>query len=171
MALPLVFTARTRTAWSPPLQHQDPATNATEVDCVHWPLYQALRPGSRTVAEATVMLLVVASRADCPKAVLRCSSQANCVRVTSVFRVTNRKRFARVRRLTACPKAFAVVASPEAMPSARLWSGGVRCCRSNERCGSPERNVIPQAESLHVPSEEGGASRKRDARKHEVHAA
>lgn len=34
-------------------------------------------------------------------------------------------------------------------------SGGVRYCRSNERCGSPERSVIPQADSLHVPSEEG----------------
>jgi hypothetical protein len=39
------------------------------------------------------------------------------------------------------PEGLAVVASPEAVPSARSRSGGVRCCRSNERCGSPERNV------------------------------
>lgn len=44
------------------------------------------------------------------------------------------------------PKACAVVASPEAVPSTRSRAVGVRCCRSNERCGSPERNVIPQAE-------------------------
>lgn len=34
-----------------------------------------------------------------------------------------------------------------------LESGGVRYCRSNERCGSPERSVIPQAEPLHVHPE------------------
>lgn len=116
---------------------------------MHWPLYLALRPGSQTVAEATVMLLVVASRCRLPEG-------GNCVRDASAIRVTNRKRFARVRRLTACPEAFAVVAQPESCGRPRaLGAGGVRCCRSNERCGSPERNVIPQAESLHVPSGEG----------------
>ena len=69
--------------------------NTTEVYCTHWPLYQALRPGSRTVAEATVMLLVVASLADVPEGgVCGAVRQANCGRGTYVFRVTNRKRFA-----------------------------------------------------------------------------
>ena len=87
---------------------------------MHWPLYLVLRPSSQTVAEATVMLLVVASRgADCPKAVTACNSlESELRRDASAVRVTNRKRFARVRRLTACPKAFAVLASPKAVPSA-----------------------------------------------------
>lgn len=116
---------------------------------MHWPLYQALRPGSRTVAEATVTLLVVASRAD--------DARGRCLRADH-FRVPRYEPQA----VRLSPETHGL---PEGLcrcgparrllPSARLWSGGVRCCRSNERCGSPERNVIPQAESLHVPSGEG----------------
>lgn len=51
------------------------------------------------------MLLVVASRADCPKAVLRASRFRDSRHEPQAVR--------RVRRLTACPKAFAVVAQPE----------------------------------------------------------
>lgn len=154
MAQPLVFTARTRTAWSPPLQHQDPATNTTEVDCVHWPLYQALRPGSRTVAEATVMLLVVASRADCPKAVLRAGRFRDPRYEPQAVRPSPETHGV-PEGLCRCGPARRL------LPSARSVSGGVRCCRSNERCGSPKRNVNPQAESLHVPSGEGWSSQAR----------
>jgi len=85
--------------------------NATEVDCVRWPLYLVLRPSSQTVAGATVMLLVVASR-------VQLARERSCA---GRFRAPRHEPQAirRVRGLTAYPKAFAVVASPEAVPSAR----------------------------------------------------
>jgi len=94
------------------------------------------------------MLLVVASRADCPKAVLRAGRFRDPRYEPQAVRLSP-ETHGLPEGLCRCG------AARRLLPSARLWSGGVRCCRSNERCGSPERSVIPQAESLHVPSEEG----------------
>lgn len=91
-----------------------------------------------------MMLLVVTSRCRPPEGCIcvQLRSRARLRREAFANRVTNRKRFARVRRLTAARRPLPLwPARGLCRPRARM-SGGVRYCRNSVRCGSPERSVV-----------------------------
>lgn len=148
---------------------------------MHWPLYLALRPGSRTVAEATVMLLVVASRCRLPEGGAACNPLESEV-TAGRFREPRYEPQA----VRPSPRTHGV---PEGLcrfgPTRRLCrphsrSSGLRCRRSDERCGSPRRSAgsVNGGRSTSFPkkagvlaSENACVFRERNTRKHEVHAA
>jgi len=77
------------------------------------------------VAEATVMFLVVTSRCRLPEGGAACNirSKARLRREAFAIRVTNRKRFARVRRLRQ-PEGLCRCGQPEGCAVHALESGG-----------------------------------------------
>jgi hypothetical protein len=81
----------------------------------------------------------------CPKALLRQNASA--------IRVTNRKRFAESEDSRPARRPCRYGQPGGCAVRALVRSGGVRCCRSNERCGPPKRSVTSQAMALHVHPE------------------
>jgi hypothetical protein len=80
----------------PPGRHLSSARSqcrATEVDACNWPLCQALRPDSRTVAEATVAHLVVMPRVVSPKAFYVASSPGGELPAARISRASDGEYF------------------------------------------------------------------------------
>jgi hypothetical protein len=149
----------------PPGRHLSSARSqccATEVDACYWPLCQALRPDSRTVAEATVAHLVVMPRAVRPKVSCGASSPEG------EFAWRNRERFADVipkdAPLRRCPKAIAALPARRLSHQLAARASWLCCCRSNEHWWQFEQVESPvvaaNGQPRGVPQAERRASRR-----------
>jgi len=114
-----------------------------------WPLCLALRPNSRTVAEATVALLVVAPLRWCPKALRAAEFTRNSF--------ANPEGFALSPKTHGLSEDLAVVTSPKATSSTRPESVGVllrRAACEPKSAGNPKiawrKLVSPRKREVHA---------------------
>lgn len=155
---------------------------STEVEACDWPLCQALRPDSRTVAEATVAHLVVMPRVVRPRAFYVASPPegrllAGRISRAQLWRIVNNSpgvipervapvHTARDAPCGVCPKAYAVWPARRLCRQLALGASWVRCCRSNERLAFRTSRIavwVPRT-VIHVAFRKRSAGASRRAR-------